>query len=127
MGGRRSAVAKALARQVRRRQGFGGQEMFLEGGCTSSGGLSKGRRVAVLAAFEAAVDLVADGLGEACDFAILVHLMISDFVVITVYCGNCVTGEKKPKTYRRFLGTIFAESFLKRKGLEGNGLRMKKG
>jgi len=61
------------------------------------------------------------------DFAILVHLMISDFVVISINCGNYVTSGKKPKTYGRFLGTIFAESFLKRKGLRDNGLRMEKG
>ena len=63
--------------------------------------------MAVLAAPEAAAERAADGLGEARDFAILVHLMISDFVVIPINCGNCGTSGKKPKTYGRFLGTIF--------------------
>ena len=83
--------------------------------------------MAVLAALEADVERAADGLGEACDFAILVHLMISDFVVIPINCGNCGTSGKKPKTYGRFLGTIFAKSFWRRKGLWGNGLRWKRG
>jgi hypothetical protein len=85
------------------------KEMFLEGGCTSSRGLSQGRRVADLAALKAGVERAADGLGEARDFADLIHLLIYDFVVITINRENCGTRGKKPKTYGRFLGTIFAK------------------
>jgi hypothetical protein len=103
-------------------------EVLLEGGLDFGQGVEPGEECgAVLAVVEAGVELVEDGFGEVGDFAVSVHVVISGFIVITVYCGNYVTGGEKPKTYRRFFGTIFAESFWKRKGLRGNGLRIEKG